>query len=125
MIRKDSRTIYDRDESGGTMLHKFASLGEHECLQLILETHMKNNLPDSYYVDCTDGAGRTALHHAAMSGVPACIKRLLDNNAVPEAADSDGKRPRDVIGIGRDIGPYGFQVDIEACHRLLLPHEQT
>ena len=128
-IFRSSRVIYRIDTTYKTWLHRYAELGEPECLRIILEAHIKNgpqNLPGCpSYVDCRDGQGRTALHYAAMSGVPGCIQLLLKDNADPGAADYDGNRPCDFIGLGRDTGPHGFQVDIETCQRLLSPHEQT
>ena len=126
-IFKNPRIIYELDETYKTWLHRYAELGDPECLRLILEAHANNGSPDlpgcPNYVDCRDKLGRTAIHYAAMSGVSACVELLLENKANPEMADYDHKRPRNLVGDGCDSGPYGFPVDIKACIRLLPPHE--
>ncbi len=122
-IFENPRVIYAFDDTCQTWLHKYAALGECGCLRIILETHAKNESPSipgcPSYVDCRDEKRRTALHYAAMSGLPDCVDLLLKSGANPDVPDHEGKRPCDVIGLQLNTGPYGYPVNIEACERLL------
>ena len=57
----------------------------------------------------TSRPGRTPLHGAARMGIPAIVKRLLEAGADPNAKDSDGWRPIDLIDLYL-LGEAGTEV---------------
>lgn len=126
-LLRDPLVIYTRDAAGQTWLHKYAGLGEYGCLCLILTTDIENCLRQerqrSHYVHSRDRESRTALHYAAMRGVPACIRLLLENDANTEIEDCEGRQPCDLIAKRYGIYLSGLPGNIEACKHLLLPHE--
>ena len=57
-------------------------------------------------VQCSDNAGMTPLHWAAVKGSKACIKHLVEAGADLNAKEGQGKTPRDMAEELRGLLPF-------------------
>lgn len=84
------------------MLYEYCKRGEVSCVALILETladRCRDDEDNQEFLNSRDAVGHTAMHYAAMSCSPECIKLLLDAGASKDVMSEKGaKYPYVVIG---------------------------
>lgn len=86
LIEHDRSILSDKNKSGGTLLHEYASRGETKPLGFLVR--------EGANVDSIDGSGRTPLHHAALKRYgDDAVPILLRYGARPDIKDSSGRTP--------------------------------
>ena len=125
--------IYEETGSSPNMLHEYCKRGDYACVNEILSTHESicvDSERSNAFLCLTDKDGYTALHHAARSCSPKCIKLLLEAGAskyvikyvMNENGEKGKKYPYDVIGLNpaQTVGISNVADLVAECKRLLL-----
>jgi Ankyrin repeat. len=120
---------YEETGSSPNMLHEYCKRGDYACVNEILSTHVSiciDSERSNAFLCLTDKTGYTALHHAARSCSPKCIKLLLEAGASKYVMNENGENgteyPYDVIGLNlaRTVGISNVADLVAECKRLLL-----
>ena len=120
---------YEETGSSPNMLHEYCKRGDYVCVNEILSMHVSiciDSERSNAFLCLTDKTGYTALHHAARSCSPKCIKLLLEAGASKYVMNENGENgteyPYDVIGLNlaRTVGISNVADLVAECKRLLL-----
>ena len=125
--------IYEETGSSPNMLHEYCKRGDYACVNEILSTHESicvDSERSNAFLCLTDKDGYTALHHAARSCSPKCIKLLLEAGAskyvikyvMNETGGKSTEYPYDVVAkqVARTVGTSNVADLVAECKRLLL-----
>lgn len=125
--------IYKETDSSLNMLHEYCKRGDYACVDEILSIHKtrcKDPERNQAFLCSADKDGYTALHHAARSCSPKCIKSLLEAGAskyvikyvMNETGGKSTEYPYDVVAkqVARTVGTSNVADLVAECKRLLL-----